>query len=674
MTVHLGLALLTLLPGRVGGSETYVRGLLDEFARGNGPERVTVLANEQVRRAYAGRMHGPVALHPVRAYRIGDSELARAAAVALALAAGPRMPGVPRDLDVVHYPLTVAVPAVRRPTVVTVLDVQHLERPEHFSRAELAYRRLAYDRGAHRASAVVVISEWVRERLIERTGIDPDRVAVGPLGIDLECFGPHPEPDDERWLAPLALPEDFVLYPANLWPHKNHERLLEGFARVAGSSAVDLVLTGQPYGRLERLLEHACRLGLEGRVHHLGHVPGDALAPLYRRARAVVFPSLYEGFGAPPLEAMACGCPVAASTAGSLPEVLGEAALAFDPGDPAAIAAALERVIGDEALRADLRRRGLERARVYTWESTARRHLAVYERVAGQTAARAPAPAPAPVPHVPPRPSSDPKAPAISVVVPSFNSGTYIGEALRSALDQEGPDLEVIVQDAGSIDDTEETVAALDDPRVRFVRERDAGQADALNRGIAKARGEWIVWLNADDLVAPGAFTAVAAALEREDLDVVFGDFHLADEHTRVVKRYESPPAIDRSRLLARGLYVFLGAMLMRRSAYERLGGYDPELHFCMDYEFALRIAPDVRAWHCGRELAWFRHQPDSKTSRQAWGFFREMATVRRRYGGFALRRLPSTVARQAADGVFMLSRPIWQSATWRRIEPSRRL
>ena len=257
-------------------------------------------------------------------------------------------------------------------------------------------------------------------------------------------------------------------------------------------------------------------------------------------------------------------------------------------------------------------------------------------------------------------------------MVPSLNSGRYIGAAIRSALEQPGPAVEVIVQDGGSSDETPAVVASFGDARVILHREDDGGQADALNRGIARARGRWIAWLNADDMLAPGALAAAAGAL-REDWDVVYGDFHMIDVGGRVVKRYGSP-ALDRARLLTRGLYVFSGSLLVRRDVYARLGGYDADLHYCMDYDFLLRVAPQVRAHHCGAVLSYFREQPESKTSRHAARFFRETVMVRRRHGGFSRRLLALTVRRQVADGLYMLSRPLWHSRAFRRLEPYRRL
>jgi glycosyltransferase involved in cell wall biosynthesis len=236
-----------------------------------------------------------------------------------------------------------------------MLDVQHEFHPDFFPRWELAYRRVVYPRVARRARLIIAISEHVKQTLVDRLGVDPDRVRVIHLGVDLERFAPGDEPR-----------ERFLLYPANRWPHKNHERLFEALPLIRRERPdLRLVLTGS---------------GHEGKpaptgVEVRGRVPGDELARLVRTASALVFPSLYEGFGQPPLEAMAAGTPVASSNTTSLPEVVGDAARTFDPNDPEAIAEAVLDLLRDPAPYVA---RGLERARRFTWDATARAHDAVY--------------------------------------------------------------------------------------------------------------------------------------------------------------------------------------------------------------------------------------------------------------------------------------------------------
>jgi glycosyltransferase involved in cell wall biosynthesis len=352
-----------------------VRGLLSEYSEGHGPPRLTMLANRFVAAAYADYARGPVSLHEVGSYRPGDGNLTRAAAMAAARVLPRRAArDVPPGLDVLHYPVTVPIPATGAPTVVTIHDLQHRDLSGFFSRAERAYRRWAYDGAARGATLVVATSEFTKRRVVEVLGVPAERVEPVYHGIDHDRFVP-----EGKASAPVGGP--FLVYPANLWPHKNHERLLEAFA-AAPESELSLVLTGQAYGRLDSLLERARALGVADRVQHLGHVPHDDMPALLRAATAMVFPSLYEGFGAPPVEAMACGCPVAASTSGSLPEVCADAALGFDAESVEEMSAAIERVATDEQLRGRLRDAGLRRAKSFTWSAAAERHRSIYERAA----------------------------------------------------------------------------------------------------------------------------------------------------------------------------------------------------------------------------------------------------------------------------------------------------
>jgi glycosyltransferase involved in cell wall biosynthesis len=226
---------------------------------------------------------------------------------------------------------------------------------------------------------VMVPSLHTRAALQQYAGVPHERVVVAPHGIDHDRFTHVPGGADAE-LDALGLPDRFVVFPGNLWPHKNHERLVRAHA-LAGLGDVELVLTGQTYGRP---LPGAAN----GRVRHLGHVPFEQLPALYRRATAMVFPSLFEGFGMPLVEAMASGCPVAASARGAIAETCGDAALLFDPEDEEAIAGAMRRIVEDEDLRGRLRADGLLRAAGFRWDDVAARHIEVYRRARSERIAR----------------------------------------------------------------------------------------------------------------------------------------------------------------------------------------------------------------------------------------------------------------------------------------------
>jgi glycosyltransferase involved in cell wall biosynthesis len=346
----IGISLLTLVPGKLGGTETYVRGLTGALAR-HGELEYRAFLPPVVEDA------GGLPVERVAGYRWAHTMPQRLLAMGLAAARPGPIRRRLETAEAVHYPLTIALPEARRPFALTLHDVLHHDRPELFPRAERTFRRLAYDRAARRAALVIAPSAFTAERARERIGVPAERLRVVHLGID------------ERFAPDGGHREGFLVYPARPWPHKNHARLFEAFALLRRARPeLRLVLTGGGHG------PGPYPPGVEVR----GLVSEDELVTLYRRAAALVFPSLYEGFGSPPLEAMACGTPVACARAGSLPEVVGDAARLFDPSSAEEIATAVADVLDRPGPWVS---RGLERAAAFTWEACAAGHEAVYREL-----------------------------------------------------------------------------------------------------------------------------------------------------------------------------------------------------------------------------------------------------------------------------------------------------
>lgn len=350
--MSVALSMLTLVPGAMGGSETYARALTELFV--GDPQ---VAATAFVPRAAEGFSAGIPEI-VIDAVRGGPSARERLGALGSAFVHAGSVRAAMAEATVVHYPFTVMAPtpAARQARVQTMHDVQHLDLPRMFTRAELLYRRSFYDRAARSADVVIALSEFARGRIIELLGVAEDRVVVAPLGVDGAKFRPH-----------LGTREEFVLYPARGWPHKNHARLVEAMTILRRQyPGMRLVLTG---GGLESLGE------LPEWVDRRGVVSEKELRRLYRSAAALAFPSLYEGFGLPPLEAMASGCPAAVSRRGALPGVCGDAAVLFDPLDAEAIADGIARAVEDDG---SLVSRGLARAAGFTWQGCLDAHVDAY--------------------------------------------------------------------------------------------------------------------------------------------------------------------------------------------------------------------------------------------------------------------------------------------------------
>ena len=298
---------------------------------------------------------------------------------------------LPMDLrraavDLFHAPHYVLPPLTPCRSVVTIHDCIHLRFPQYLpTRIGYAYARAQMWMATHKAARVITVSEASKRDILRYFRVPESRIDVIYNAID-ERFWHEPDPDDiSRTRERYRLTAPFVLYAGNIKPHKNLERLIEAFHLMRQGSPdlreVQLLIIGDEISKYATLRRAVHRHKLHKHVRFFGFVPDQTLASLYRLANAFVFPSLYEGFGLPPLEAMASGTPVIASNVSSLPEVVGDAALMIDPYEPGAIADAMRQVLTDGQLRADLRARGFVRAREFSWERSVRRVREIYEEV-----------------------------------------------------------------------------------------------------------------------------------------------------------------------------------------------------------------------------------------------------------------------------------------------------
>jgi glycosyltransferase involved in cell wall biosynthesis len=296
-----------------------------------------------------------------------------------ALVGRPWLPPELATADLIHSPVPAAVPPARRNQrlVVTIHDVAFLVLPATFPTAWRTMYRAALRRAVRTADAVITPSRHTAEDLIRRTKLTADRVHVVPLAASL----PDLEGDPEEALGRLKVRRPFILSVGTLEPRKNLVRLVRAFRRLAARGAPhQLVLAGPLGWQHQRLLREVAE-GAPGEVVLVGQVLPTELDALYRAADAFAYPSLYEGFGIPVLEAMSRGLPCVVSTSSSLPEVAGEAALPVDPLSEAGLADALERVTTDAELAARLRSAGPARAARFSWDETARLTLEVYKQV-----------------------------------------------------------------------------------------------------------------------------------------------------------------------------------------------------------------------------------------------------------------------------------------------------
>ena len=288
------------------------------------------------------------------------------------------------DIDVYFSPINglQPLPLPPIPTVITVPDVQESTYPQFFDPKELFYRDWYHRVSCQLADQVITTSQFSKKAIVQFYGAHEDRVAVIHPGIDERMYsgqivGRKPQAE---------LPADYALYPGNRWRHKNHDILMAAIRKLRRTygMSVNLVCTGRDVEAGVRLRDIVRRYDIADLVYDLGYVTAEEMIYLYQRARLLVFPSLYEGFGMPLLEAMASGCPVVAAKETSLPEVAGDAALYFDPRDVDQVGEAIRQVWNNEKEGASLSQLGRTRAQAFSPKDTVSAHLKAFERARAQ--------------------------------------------------------------------------------------------------------------------------------------------------------------------------------------------------------------------------------------------------------------------------------------------------
>ena len=363
-----------------GGNETYIRNLITSLAEIDQENQYTLYFNRAgAARAWEGRYQNfAVRLLPpptpfVRVPVALSYELRR------------------RPVDLLHVQFT-APPFCPVPVVATIHDLAFEHLPETFTRRGRMQLRLTVRWTAARAARIATVSEFSRDDLIRTYGLAPEKVAVTLNGVEPH-FTTRPRADGEAAgiRRRFGISRDYFLAVGSLQPRKNLIRLLRAYQTVReewGSDPPQLVLVGRPLWLYREIFSEIERQPWAADVIATGYVEDEELAALYRAARVFVYPSLFEGFGLPPLEAMACGAPVVTSRVSSLPEVTGEAALLIDPYCVGEIAAAMIAAGRDDKLRARLRAAGPERARLFSWRAAAERTLALYRESLAASAPR----------------------------------------------------------------------------------------------------------------------------------------------------------------------------------------------------------------------------------------------------------------------------------------------
>jgi glycosyltransferase involved in cell wall biosynthesis len=404
--MRIGINASWMTPGQAGGMEWYVRNLIQQLGvidRENEYVLVTAPNNHRTfplpsprwtKRVYAGHENSPI-MYRIAPGAPGPSRrrfrsLRRLHRYLNWFRARPRTGGLTdlirrERIQLWFCPLIHALPLdTPVPIVTTIPDLQHEYYPDFFSDEDFTLRAMGYQYSCRVATATIGISKRVADDIVKLYDVPPERVFSTPLALD-QSYELSPREID-RLLNTVRLKfridHEFIFYPANGWKHKNHETLIEAF-RLARERhpGLTLLLTGCEFDVIERIQPLIREYRLQHAVRHLGYVSREDVVGLYAACRLLVFPSLFEGFGLPLLEAMHFGAPVACSNVGSLPEVGGDAMLYFDPLDPEQIAKAINACLEDEHLRARLIVAGKDQARRFSYAQTAQQTLAIFEKI-----------------------------------------------------------------------------------------------------------------------------------------------------------------------------------------------------------------------------------------------------------------------------------------------------
>jgi glycosyltransferase involved in cell wall biosynthesis len=523
------------------------------------------------------------------------------------------------EADVLFCPLGFLDPPLPEiPAAVMIADLYPAMAPEEMTPYYRELTRQALRPSARCADLVLTMSPWTGEDMVRRYGVEPERIVITPPAVDDEVATAPDVPAEE--FEKLGIPERFLFYPARFYAHKNHTALLEAMALLSDDpevGGVPVVLSGEemPPG----LVAKVRRLGIEGQVISIGRVDRRLVLGLHRRAEALVFPSRFEGFGIPLVEAMLADTPVLASSQEVVREVVGDAGLIVDESDPASIAAGIRRVLTDQDLRARLRELAPAQAGKFTLEKTSATLIEALDGLAGKER----------------RPDAAVlwEPPTVGVATPSYNSGDFIRDTIDSVLDQDYPHVRYVVMDGGSSDGTVDVLKSYGD-RLDWVSQPDGGQADAVNRGIERVGGDIVAFLNADDVYEPGAIaTAVERFRERPGAALVYGTAVQLDVDGNEIRTTPMLAADHRS--LAAFNPINQPAAFASGDVWREVGGLDASLHLALDYELWMRMSASERPLlEVPDVLARIRFHPDAKSEAQRGRHLREsMEVVRRHYG-----------------------------------------
>lgn len=602
--MNIGVNLSSLVVGKIGGMEEVVRGLIHYFPKiDGGKNQYFLYLNETAFDNFIANER----IHKIRVEYVNTPSFFKDSIAK-------------NDISFWFSPLLVLDPIdVGIPSAIIIPDMQHNVHPDFFSKGVLEWRNENYLSSVEKADFVLTISEFSKKQIVDAYPEYSHKVKVFYPGVDDVFSKISTYADIEEARKRLNLPKEYIFYPANTWPHKNHLRLLEAFSRYIQHEKSDLhlVLTGSADNAHKDVMDAVKKLKLGNHIKYLGYVSKQDLVCVYGGAKFLIFPSLFEGFGIPPLEAMFVDCPVMCSEIASLPEVGGDAVLYFDPLNTEEIAEKISKMNDDVILRKNLIEKGRENSKKFSYKNAALEVLSyfdstqIYENIDSK--------------------------PLITIITPSYNQGQFIEDTIKSVVEQGYPNIEYIIVDGGSKDQSVEIIKkyAKKYSFIKWVSEKDNGQAHAINKGFQLASGDILAWLNSDDTYLPGTVDAIIDFFtENQNVDFVYGRAYYTDEFGKMLKEYPVQKVFDRD-FLSRNCFICQPSAFWRKKVVLENGLLDTTLHCSMDYEYWIRISDKCHIEFIDRVLSTSRMYLDNKTLGQRENVYRDCFNVVKRHYGF---------------------------------------
>lgn len=598
--MKIGINLLDLYPGKIGGMEQYIRNTI-YFMDNKYKHNFYLFLNEYNYDTFEGS-------DTIKKILI-DINCDREAQIYKQMNK--------YDLDVWFCPLLVLEPRYTNiPSLITIPDIQHEFFPEYFNEKVLEFRRNNYIDSIDKADLVLTISDFSKKTFIEKYGIEESKIKVTLLDADKVFYEKYDKLQNDLIMTKYKLPEKYIFFPSNSWPHKNHQNLLKAYNIYLSKydSDMKLVLTGDKKEQSKSMLKYISDHKLDNNILYLGYINQNDMPYLYYNAAALVFPSVFEGFCIPVVEAMRTNCPIVCSECGSIPEIAGDSALYFDAFNPEDIADKINKLMNDPVLKQKLIENGEVRKNLFSWERCADVTMKSIEKIYIQN-------------------NKVTELPLVSIITPSYNQGQFIKDTIESVLNQEYPNIEYIVMDGGSTDNTVEILQSYGD-RIQWISEKDGGQADAVNKGIQAAKGSIIGWLNSDDTYLEGAIsTAVKYLMKYPSVGMVYGEGYYTSKDGEVVDRYLTESfSLER---LAENCIICQPTAFFTKEAILKVGCLDKDLHLCMDYELWMKMAKITEIAYIPNYLATSRMYQENKTLGRRSEVFEEVCRTVKKYYGY---------------------------------------